>query len=416
MASKIRYLFDTSAILFNGIEKFVMDNIHATEIFLIPEYILSEMENQANSGKVIGIEGLNRIRKIRTFALEKKVKTKIVGRKPTIEEIHLAKKGRIDALIKDLAKKENATLLTCDFVQFKSAEALGIDCIHLNQRKEKLFFERYIYSDTLEIHLKEGQRPKIKRGTIKKSKIFFDINTTLSRSKIEEIKKDIITAVRNDENAFFLINQNSTIIVKYKDMRISMFSPPFSQKEEITIILHTKTPLLSQYNINKRVLEIIKDEYSNILICGKKRSGKTTLSQAIGIYFNDKKKAVKTIERYRDMKIPTKISQYSFLKKDSKTSVNFALTAGAEVVILDNIETKEDFDAYRLLSNCGTKTICVMDAKKPIHALELLSEFIEPKKIPLLIDLIVFMEKGEVKKIQELNFLADENMLELNEF
>jgi len=415
MASKIKYLFDTSAILFSGIERFVMENIHATEEILIPEYVLSEMENQANSGREIGIEGLNRLKKIRMFVTEKGVEMRIVGRKPTLEEIQLAKKGRIDALIKDLAKMEKATLLTCDFVQCKSAEVLGIDCIHLDQRKEKLFFEKYINSGALEIHLKEGQKPMIKHGTIKESKIFFDKNITLSRPKMEEIKKDIITAVRSDGDAFFLTNQNSAMVVKYKNMRISMFSPPFSQKEEIVIMLHAKTPPLSQYHIKGEALAKIQDESSSILICGKKRSGKTTLSQVMAIYFNDKKRTVKTIERFRDMNLPPKISQYSFLKKDPEVSAGFAYVAGAEVVCFDNIIKKEDFDACRRLSDCGIKTICVMDAKSTAHAVELLSEFIEPKKIPSVIDLIVCMEKGEAAKISKINYRVGEDALELEE-
>ncbi|MCK5177451.1 MAG: ATPase, partial [Candidatus Aenigmarchaeota archaeon] len=68
MDSKKKYLFDTSAILFSRIEAFIAENIEKISEIIIPEYVLSEMENQANTGRAIGIEGLERLKKIRTFA------------------------------------------------------------------------------------------------------------------------------------------------------------------------------------------------------------------------------------------------------------------------------------------------------------------------------------------------------------
>ena len=415
MDSKKKYLFDTSAILFSRIEAFIAENIEKISEIIIPEYVLSEMENQANTGRAIGIEGLERLKKIRTFANSKKIDIKIIGRRPTLEEIQLSKKGRIDALIKDLAKKEKAVLITCDFVQYKSAEALGIKCIHIDQRKEKLFFEGYIDSTTMAIHLKEGQNPIIKRGTIKNPKLYVDSNTKLTKTKIEEIKKEIITAIRNDESAFFLINQNNVIVVKYKNMRISMFSRPFSKEEEITVVMHAKQPTLRQYHIEKEILENIEDEDTSILICGKKQSGKTTFAQAIALHFNEKKKIVRTIEKLRDMNLPDEISQYSFFKGNAESSAEFTLLSNSDIAIIDSVANKDDFNAYMRLTDSGIKAVCVLDAKNIKEAMDKLSEFIEPKRISSVVKIIVYMNEGEVDRIFNVHFVAEKNILELEE-
>jgi len=49
----------------------------------------------------------------------------------TIEEIKLAKKGRIDALIREVAKQYKATLYTRDLVQALVAEVFGTKVVYL---------------------------------------------------------------------------------------------------------------------------------------------------------------------------------------------------------------------------------------------------------------------------------------------
>lgn len=45
MDSKNKYLFDTSAILSKSIETFIAENIGKIGEILVPEYVMSEMEN-----------------------------------------------------------------------------------------------------------------------------------------------------------------------------------------------------------------------------------------------------------------------------------------------------------------------------------------------------------------------------------
>ena len=66
------------------------------------------------------------VRKIRRQCLQKNVDLRFVGERPTMDDIRLAKHGRIDAIIKDVAMQEGAVLITADYVQAQVAQAQGI--------------------------------------------------------------------------------------------------------------------------------------------------------------------------------------------------------------------------------------------------------------------------------------------------
>src|SRR3989344_648520 len=110
--------FLISGILTDLIEK---GEIKEAEI-IIPEFVVEELRAQASKGREIGFRGLEEIKKIRTV---KGITIKKTGRRQTYEEIQLAKYGRIDALILDVARENNAALYTSDYVQYLVAETEG---------------------------------------------------------------------------------------------------------------------------------------------------------------------------------------------------------------------------------------------------------------------------------------------------
>jgi len=108
---------DTSVIVDGKLSKMIEEGELDSAEIIIPEMVLDELQAQANRGLEIGFDGLNEIKKLREIAEKNKnFKIRGVGRRPTEEEIRLAKKGRIDALIRDVAKEEKATLFTADLV------------------------------------------------------------------------------------------------------------------------------------------------------------------------------------------------------------------------------------------------------------------------------------------------------------
>src|SRR3989344_2241198 len=117
---------DTSVI----IEGLVSQKIEKKEIIIktliIHEAVLAELEHQANINKTIGFYGLEEIEKIKALTEKFDFKIEFMGKRPSAGEIRYARLGEIDAMIRELAYDEDATLITADKVQSKIAHAKGI--------------------------------------------------------------------------------------------------------------------------------------------------------------------------------------------------------------------------------------------------------------------------------------------------
>ena len=88
------------------------------------------------------------------------------GSHPSTDDIRFADSGRIDALITDMAKQNNAVLYTSDNVQHLVAQAEGIETVFLKfvVKYETLEFLKFFDAETMSVHLKENQHPLAKKG------------------------------------------------------------------------------------------------------------------------------------------------------------------------------------------------------------------------------------------------------------
>ncbi|MEM2057600.1 MAG: hypothetical protein QXO76_05065 [Thermoproteota archaeon] len=133
---------------------------------IIPIAVVDELQAQASKKREPGFIGLNELKRIREICAEKNIPIRFSGERPSLEDIKLARSGRIDALIRDVAKNEGATLFTSDYVQALVAEAEGIPVRYIptEPKKFELLFEKYFTPDTLSLHLKEDAPPMAKVG------------------------------------------------------------------------------------------------------------------------------------------------------------------------------------------------------------------------------------------------------------
>ena len=124
-AGKIqRYVFDTSAIIKKFSSKLIMKGIRGT--FLVHNAVVAELEHLANLGKKEGFDGLEELGRLQELKREYKFKISFQGARPSPAQIRYAKFGEIDALVRELAHKNKAILITADYVQAKSAIAYGV--------------------------------------------------------------------------------------------------------------------------------------------------------------------------------------------------------------------------------------------------------------------------------------------------
>ncbi|MEM4703389.1 MAG: PIN domain-containing protein [Candidatus Pacearchaeota archaeon] len=128
-----KYLADTSVIAQRKLYKLFKNKLRGK--LLIPNAVIAELENLANKGQDAGFHGLEEVAKL--HRLKSRVKLVFIGLRPTEHQIKYARSGEIDALIRELAYKHRATLITADLVQSKSALAYGIKVLFLKTRKKK---------------------------------------------------------------------------------------------------------------------------------------------------------------------------------------------------------------------------------------------------------------------------------------
>ena len=105
---------DTSVLVHGKLSSLIGEGKIKDARIIVPQTVLDELQAQASRGKETGFEGLDEIKRIREIGKDKGIRLEFTGTRPTLEEIQLAKKGRLDAIIRDFASKEKATLVTGD--------------------------------------------------------------------------------------------------------------------------------------------------------------------------------------------------------------------------------------------------------------------------------------------------------------
>ncbi len=136
------YVVDTSAVINKFLPRLFEKGLKGK--ILVHNSVMAELENLANKGNEAGFVGLDQIANLHKLKSRYNFTLEFKGPRPEMKHIRFAKSGEIDALIRDLAFKEKATLITADLVQAKSAQAYGLSVIFIKPRvveqKKKKFF------------------------------------------------------------------------------------------------------------------------------------------------------------------------------------------------------------------------------------------------------------------------------------
>ncbi|HSG74144.1 MAG TPA: PIN domain-containing protein, partial [Nitrosopumilaceae archaeon] len=146
-----KIVLDTSVII-NGLilKQVESESITNTEI-IIPAAVLDELQSEASQKKEQGFTGLNELKKLQSISKQHGNVIKFEGTRPSFDDIRLSGHGRIDAIIKDIAKQTNSTLYTSDHVQALVAEAEGVEVCYLKPEiiKGELEFLRFFDNQTM---------------------------------------------------------------------------------------------------------------------------------------------------------------------------------------------------------------------------------------------------------------------------
>jgi len=401
---KKKICVDTSAIINGKITELISKGkIKDTEI-LIPQLVMGELQAQAAKGRETGYIGLEEIKKIREQARKHKINIRFVGERQSYEDILLARSGRIDALINDVAKKNSAVLLTTDLLQSLVAEAEGIEVKYFKpwEKAKKIKIEDFLTKDTMSIHLKEGAIPYAKRG--KPGNIDFVAlrEKPMKEEELDAMANEILEAARYEEDSFVELGEYGATVVQLKDKRIAIARPPFSDGLEITLVRPVIKLTLDDYKVSKKLKERLEKRAEGIILAGPPGSGKSTLAASLAELYFSKGKIVKTLEQPRDLQVPPEITQYAPLNGSFAKTANILLLVRPDYTIFDDVRNTIDFRIFSDLRLAGIGMIGVVHATDPVDAIQRFLGRVELGVIPHIIDTILFIKNGNIEKVYSL--------------
>lgn len=142
---KKNYVVDTSAVINKYISRLVKKGLSGK--IIIPNAVMAELENMANRGREEGFIGLEEVAGLHKLKQGFSFQMHFEGLRPSEMQIKFAKSGEIDALIREIAMKNKAVLITADLVQAKSSQAYGLEVLFLKpkfvpDKKKRFWFWR----------------------------------------------------------------------------------------------------------------------------------------------------------------------------------------------------------------------------------------------------------------------------------
>ncbi len=397
-----KIIADTSIIINGRLTELVQSGAFAGCEILFPEAAVDELQSMAAQKKEEGFVGLREMQKIREMAAGSGLSIKFVGARPSLDDVSLAERGRIDAIIKDAAMQNDATLYTSDKLQSMIAEIEGVD-VSLQSatlKETPMEFLRFFDSDTMSVHLKEGQPPMAKRGKPGRFELAPIGDSRLTREYLEEISAQILEAPKSDASTY--ASRPGALVVQYRDYRIVITHKPFSERYEITLVHPIVQMSLRDYGISPKLMERFSKKAEGILISGPPGSGKSTLASGLANFYHDMGKIVKTFESPRDLQVNSAITQYTKLDESFEDAADILLLVRPDYTIFDEVRRREDFGIFADMRLTGVGMVGVVHANAPMDSIQRFIGKIELGIIPSVLDTVVFVKEGRIDKVYQL--------------
>ncbi|MEF8801799.1 MAG: ATPase, T2SS/T4P/T4SS family, partial [Halolamina sp.] len=401
---------DTSAVIDGRVSERVADGSYDGATVYIPEAVVGELEAQANAGYTPGWEGLEELQRLAEHAADGTIQVEYVGRRPTGAETDGAGEGEIDALIRDLAAEHGATLLTSDGVQAEVAAAKSIEVDYVEPivdteeaepETEGLAIEEFFTEDTMSVHLRSNTQPKAKRGELGEMTYRPIDDEATSEEQMEEWATDVVDTARASSKGFLELSEEGMDIVQYRDYRVAVAQPPFSDAIEITAVRPIAKTVLEDYAFADELKDRITEQQRGVLISGSPGAGKSTFAQAVAEYLNGAEFAVKTMEKPRDLQVGPEITQYTELGGSMEKTADSLLMVRPDYTVYDEVRKSSDFETFADMRLAGVGMIGVVHATRAIDALQRLVGRVELGMIPQIVDTVVYIEAGQVHTVYD---------------
>ncbi|MCA1819316.1 MAG: PINc/VapC family ATPase [Thermoplasmatota archaeon] len=402
---------DTSVLVDGRITELLASGEFPKAKVLVPLAALAELESQANRGLETGVAGLDELAALQRLASEGRVTVEFTGTRPSSDEVERAKRGAIDALIRDTAIAAEGILVTADRVQAHAAAAQGVRHHYLRPIVKDLdltglklwgFFD----AQTMSVHLKADCVPMVKKGMPGQVSYepFGGQRREMTHQELRAIAKECIEFTKRDYNSFMEMEKHGCTVIQLGPMRITIAQPPFADGLEITAVRPVTKKLLSDYELEPFLLQRLEGRSRGVFVAGPPGSGKSTFAAAVAEHLHGLKRVVKTMEQPRDLQVPKEVTQFGALDRDMKWTGEVMLLVRPDNVIYDEVRTTDDFLTFADMRLAGVGLIGVTHANRAIDAVQRLIGRVELGMIPQVVDTVLFVDAGKIAQVLELEF------------
>jgi ATPase len=322
-----------------------------------------------------------------------------------MEDIQLAGGGRLDALIRDVARDENAVLVTADYVQALVGEAEGVRTRYIRKRakRRKLRFKRFFTEDTMSIHMKRGAPVYAKRGTPGKFSLVTIREKPCTENELKRTVREIMNATRRDVNAFVEVDEGGATVIQLGEYRIAIARPPFADGLEVTVVRPIVKRRLKDYGLSRKLMERLRARAEGVLIAGPPGSGKTTFASSLADYYSQQGKVTKTLESPRDLQVGPEITQYAPLSGSFAKTASVLLLVRPDYTVFDEIRENQDFNVFIDLRLAGVGMVGVVHSTDAISAIQRFINRTELGTAPSVIDTILLVKYGTIEKAYDVS-------------
>jgi len=215
----------------------------------------------------------------------------------------------------------------------------------------------------------------------------------------------IAEATRENQN-FIEIDRKLSKVIQLGHYRIVIVYPPLSDGLEITAVRPVKKTNIEDYHLSDETFDLLRNKAKGILVSGAPGSGKSTFVQALVQVLHADHHIIKTVESPRDLMVDEDVVQYSFTHGTHDEVRDILLLSRPDYTIYDEVRNKPDFELYKDLRLTGIGMIGVIHATQPVDSIQRFIGSIEMGIIPQVIDTVVFVDKGQIGEILQLELTA----------
>lgn len=266
--------------------------------------------------------------------------------------------------------------------------------------------DHYFDEQTMSLHLKANRPILRKKGKPGDWKPIVDPNEIMTKDKFLELVDTLFKEVESREDAFLEINRDLSKVLQIGPYRIVIVYAPLSDGMEMTVVRPVKKMTMEEYQLQPELLDLLRNKSKGILISGAPGSGKSTFAGALIDVYHQDHHIIKTIESPRDLMLNDDIVQYSFTYGSHDEVRDILLLSRPDYTIYDEVRNKPDFELYKDLRLTGIGLVGIIHATKPIDSIQRFVGTIEMGIIPQVIDTVIFIDKGQISEVLQLELTA----------